>query len=389
MDFRHDFRDAVFRKVEVQKTKLAKEHLNFLCQSDVTQTRLFESEFHQIKLRYEECDGALLLPYKHQVHIPPSGFFEHWAYRKDLTPIGIADHYKPILKGYRDHSALPTYPFKSMTSIEKKEGHYYYMGMLNPHYGHFIQEAITRFWLALQQPHLITKQTKFVFHPLTKLGPNFLDRLFETGLGEYFNALGIEKENIILVQKAMRFEHLIVPESSVAISDGNCYFGQGARQVWLHINKLMADSTSTQSSRKKLYLSRRAVKNPIQGRVLLNEKEVENYFKSIGFEIVVPEHMTQYQMQSLLRRTSVIAGNPGSGLQNSFFIPHTAKTLGLTCLPVMKINPGLNHQVHSDLICGHRSFAFCSDNVKTSKNKIEWSLDLNKLDSAMDTMLNA
>jgi hypothetical protein len=388
MDFRNDFRDAVYRQVQVEETKSAKDYINFLCKSDVSETRLYQSLFHKIKQRYEVCDGALLLPYKHHVHIPPSGFFEHWAYRKDLTPIHIADHYKPVLRGYRDHTALPSYPFKSMTSIQKMDGHFYYMGMLNPHYGHFIQEALTRFWLALSNPEMITKKTKFVFHPLTQLGPNFLDNLFESGLGAYFDAIGIKKENVVLANRAMRFERLIVPESSVAISDGNCYFGQGAREVWLHINKIMASKSKLSSGLRKLYLSRQAVKNPIQGRILLNEIEVEKYFESIGFDIVVPESLTQCEMQSLLSKAEIIAGNPGSGLQNSFFIPRSAKTLGLTCIPIMKINPGLNHQVHSDLTCGHRSFAYCSDIVNIGDKTIEWSIDINALDKVIENMLD-
>jgi capsular polysaccharide biosynthesis protein len=91
-------------------------------------------------------------------------------------------------------------------------------------------------------------------------------------------------------------------------------------------------------------------------------------------------------MQKVLSTTNFIAGSPGSGLQNSFFIPNPAKTLGITCLPIMKINPGINHQVNTDLICGHKTYGFntSSENIVQSSHSIEWKVPINELNKAIE-----
>jgi len=385
--------DPVKKRINerMEYSLLLKKHIKFICGSNISDTRLYRSEFTKFKPSYCIEDGALLLPYKETHHIPKSYFFEHWAYDKHLNPILIADHYKPVLKGYRDHSELPVYPFRANLPAEYMKGEYYYMGMLNPHYGHFIQEGVTRFWLALNKPNLINKKTKFVYHVFENFNKEQENKFLNSNMMEYLAVLGITKNNIVFVRKPTTFEHLIVPESAISISDGNCYFADESRQVWLHLNKLMAgyDNKNDLVNDKRIYLSRRAVKAPIQGRVLLNEEEVEAYFRSSGFDIVVPEDLSQVEMQKVLSTTNFIAGNPGSGLQNSFFIPNPAKTLGITCLPIMKINPGINHQVNTDLICGHQTFGYntSANNIVQKSNSIEWKVSIDNLNKRLAAIL--
>ena len=371
------YRNPVEKLVKAKAKVQAKDYLNMLSDTDLTDTRMYNSTCTLFDSQYAIYNNALLLPYSENVHIPQDRFFEHWAYDEHLNPITMANHYKPVLKGYRDHSMIPHYPFKQQVHKSVEQGPHYYMGLLNPHYGHFIQEAITRFWLALEKPNFITNNTKFVFHVFDNAGSNLLDTLFASGLGAFFEALGIKKQNILLVQKPMLIQQLIVPETAIAISDGDCFMSDGARKVWMHVNQQMSETTSIAPS--KIYLSRAAVKRPIQGRVLVNEQEVEQYFKQQGFKIVIPEQLTQHEMQSVLSNARVIVGNPGSGLQNSFFIPKPISTLGLTCKPIIQINPGLNHQIHTDIVCGHKTYGYCSDDYEVGNNFIHWKIDVNDL----------
>ncbi|MCP4058835.1 MAG: glycosyltransferase family 61 protein [Pseudoalteromonas sp.] len=376
-----DYKNPVEKIVDAKATFRARDYLNVISDTDLSDTRMYNSKNVLFNSRYSKHESALLLPYRYNTHIPADRFFEHWAYDNSLSPIFIADHYKPILKGYRDHSLIPEYPFKNVGDIEFNAGQYYYMGMLNPHYGHFIQEAITRYWLALDKPSLNSTDTKFVFHPFANAPANLIDTLFSSGLGDFLKALGIAKHNIVLVDKPMIFESILIPESSIAISDGDCFLSDKARLVWKYVNAQMAGIP--EQAQTKIYLSRAAVKKPIQGRVLLNEREVEDFFARSGFEIVIPEHLTQTQMQQKLRTAKVIAGNPGSGLQNSFFIPNSATTLGLTCKPIIQINPGLNHQVHTDIICGHKTYAYCSESFDVGERHIHWKIDLKDLNERL------
>ncbi|GMQ47923.1 glycosyltransferase 61 family protein [Vibrio sp. 10N] len=386
-----NYQDPVARRVKHDYSLKLKDHITPICGSDISDTRLYQSSFTKFTPRYQIEDNVLLLPYNESYHIPSSGFFEHWAYDKHLNPILIADHYKPVLRGYRDHSQVPIYPFRKNLPKTYLSGSYYYMGMLNPHYGHFIQESITRIWLALKKPGILQENTKFVFHVFSNFTKEAEDKFFQSNLMEFCHALGLQRENITFVREPTIFEHMVIPESSISVSDGNCYLSDEAKHVWNTINRNMSNSNNSGSNppNKKIYLSRKAVKNPIQGRILENEGEVERFFEISGFDIVTPELLTQKEMQTILSETSFIAGNPGSGLQNSFFIPHAATTLGLTCLPIMRINPGLNHQVNTDLICGHRSLGYCTpdDLISVSSNEIKWRIDIENLERSLELYL--
>jgi hypothetical protein len=393
IDMNREYWDPVKRRVNnnIVYNLPLKNHIEFLCKSDISDTRLYRSHFTKYKPTYCIEENVLLLPYNENIHIPKSGFFEHWAYDKNLAPLLIADHYKPVLKGYRDHPSVPVYPFRANLPKNYLKGDYYYMGMLNPHYGHLIQEGITRFWLALDKPNLVNKNTKFVYHTFNDFDREKQEKFFNSNMMEYLNILGIHRENIVFITQPTTFENIIIPESGISISDGNCYLTDECRKVWLHVNKRLAgyDNKNSIDNKDRIYLSRRAVKTPIQGRVLINEDQVEHYFRSIGFDIVTPEDLSQKEMQKILSTTNFIAGSPGSGLQNSFFIPNPAKTLGITCLPIMKINPGINHQVNTDLICGHQTFGYAtsSDNIFEKDSSIEWKLSLDHLNQCIEKIL--
>jgi len=380
--------DPVGRRVKAISREAAK---NLICLHGETntfyQTRMMESTFTEFSPQFEEHNDALLLPYMSSYHIPKGGFFEHWAYTKELNPIVLADHYKPILTGYKDHSMLPVYPFKKKYSVKKYNGVFYYMGMLNPHYGHFIQESLTRFWLALQDPSLINKHTKFVFHVMANSSAYLLDEIYNKSIFQYLEALGISKEQVVFVREPSSFERIIIPESSIAISDGDCYMSKEARSVWLFLNQKMTESLVSlpMLPSKKIYISRSAVKNPIQGRVLVNEADVEASLKKRGYTVIIPEVYNQQEMQAILSGAEFIVGAPGSGLQNSFFIPNEAITLGLTTEAIVKINPGLNHQIHTDKICGHKTHAYIADMVVSGEAKgMNWVIDIKDLEGMMD-----
>ena len=367
------FKDCVERNVEVAYKLKAKDYLNY-CGENINDTRMMESKFTCFNPKYRIVENVLLLPYSEPYHIPSSGFFEHWAYDKYLNPIMIANHYKPILKGYKDHDFLPSYPFKNFKS-KKIAGNYYYMGMLNPHFGHFIQESITRFWLALEKPNLLNTKTKFVFHVLKNFNK---EAFFNSNLTQFLTALGMTKNNIIFVQEPIVLESVIIPESGISISDGNCYLSEQSKKVWNYVNHSMTDinkKSVANITSGKVYLSRSKVKNPIQGRVLTNEAELECNLLKLGFNIVNPEDYDQNEMQAILNKTKVIAGAPGSGLQNSFFIPHTATTIAFTTKPIIAINPGLNHQIHTDLICGNKTNAIIAKH-DVAQTKMSWSIDV-------------
>ena len=55
----------------------------------------------------------------------------------------------------------------------------------------------------------------------------------------------------------------------------------------------------------------------------------------------------------------------------------------------MKINPGINHQVNTDLICGHQTYRYNTslDNIHQTSNSIEWKISIDNLDKCIEGIL--
>ena len=83
-------------------------------------------------------DKAYLLPFVAPQQVPQSRVLEHVVFDKDLNPVPLANHIKAFYNGYEDHPDLPTYPDLEESDFEHIRGTSYYMGLLLPHFGHFI-----------------------------------------------------------------------------------------------------------------------------------------------------------------------------------------------------------------------------------------------------------
>lgn len=378
--------DSVSRQVDKAFTLDIKNVPVNIAGIDFKGTRSESSKHTVFYPKVRQYEGGLFLPYLHKFHIPSNLLYEHVAYDSKLNPIILTNHLKPTAIGYKDHPLLPVYPFKSYKPVQKMKGDFYYMGLMNPHYGHLILESLSRYWAALKQPLLIDKATKFVFHIVGAHKDGALDYLFSGFRLPYLSALGITRDNIIIVDKPMEFERITVPQAPVAISDGDCFSSQEVVSFWRFLNEKLASAYNCSSGvgPNKIYLSRRSVKNPIQGRTLLNETEVESFFEGAGFTIVAPEELDSIEQKHfILNHARYIASHPGSGLLNSIFMKPGAHVLGLSCKPVLKYNPGLNHQIHMDIACNHKTFYYLSKLHSTNEDNLTWSVSINDIEQSL------
>ena len=151
-----------------------------------------------------------------------------------------------------------------------------YGGMIFNHFGHMLAESLARMWYFLENPHC---SYKFVFVGSGKI--TFL---------EFFTMLGMQKDNIILINEPTRFEAIIIPEQSTYLFSG---FTNKAMMVYDFIR----DSV-TPSYNKKIYLTRTQL--PIKDTI--NEEFFENYYRAQGYEIISPEKL------SIREQISVLAG---------------------------------------------------------------------------------
>ena len=207
-----------------------------------------------------------------------------------------------------------------------------YLGHYTGHYGHFLLETLSRFWVFLERSEISKKYDNFVFHPFLHKMPSPA-RYSPAKIS--FECFGIDLSKIIFLNRPTCFEEISVPKSCFNINfsvDGKM------RTVY---NKIQEHGVGLRSSdfgwvkrllgwpktgALKIYLSRRKAKGY---HPMLNEVEVEKIFSEAGFKVLHPELWSFEQQLALYQRAEVIAGVEGSALHNSVFMNTGSKVISL------------------------------------------------------------
>ncbi|MCF7971120.1 MAG: glycosyltransferase family 61 protein [Methylococcaceae bacterium] len=307
---------------------------------------------------------------------------EHVAYDDCLNPIYDANFLRPDRIGYTDHSALPCYPdfSNSISKIRVIDGTVIYLGTFIFHYGHFILESISRI-----KEGLSVNGVKFAFHIQSHFNrEKVLLRLKSGYWMDYFNALNIDINEIIFIDEPILFENIKISSQSLILSYKNCYISNEARLSGRYINDIMKNNYNGdfKISSEKIYLSRAST--PTSKRKLINEVIVENYFFQKGFKIVRPEELSsEYEKHFILSNAKIIAGVPGSGLLNTFFVPEGSITIALEQSEIPSV--ALNHQIQVDFSCGHSTYVYFSDKKENIEGVVHWSIDVQDLDDKLQS----
>ncbi len=339
-----------------------------------------------------DVDGAYLFPFVAPQQVPQSRIIEHVVYDHELNPVTIANHIKAFYNGYEDHPDLPAYPFSKNTILEHIPGTSYYMGLLLPHFGHFILEVITRLWCRLKDEE--KKLSKFIFHIVGQRDEEGIKQnLFGGYWKAYFDAFGITPDNFVVANRPLHCDNLIVPQCALSIGvyrAPDCFLSKDAVRVWRETHRRIIDSTphtDQNSAYERIYISRRKVENPFQGRLLENEEDIEQLLMKKGFHILYPEDIkSEAEKHVILSQCRTLTALSGSGLMNSVFLPKGSKVLQIISDQINRGLPGLEQQISIDTLCEHHSYVYYQDDY-VSDTKKSARIDLRPFESAIDSFL--
>jgi len=183
----------------------------------------------------------------------------------------------------------------------------YYAGNIMKHYGHFITEGLSAYWLMDG-----VSFDYFAVHPFI-WGPEIPEFARQA-----FSRMGVDVERIRIISKPTRFETLIIPD-----------------RLWLMNKSVNAEYRKTISKIKKryqrpkpglkLYLSRAEIRR----RAVPNERAMEEVFREAGFVVIQPQNFTFGSQLELFGQASIIAGLAGSALHNVIFCPRGTATISV------------------------------------------------------------
>lgn len=252
---------------------------------------------------WEEVADAFATPNKLD---PQKGTLSGCIYRSDGSKVDLSERFGGhggdwFVSANAAQTEIPG-------GIRQIPGRSLYLGhLMSRHYGHFITETLSTFWIFEECG--ADNFDCFVFHsfwgpaPLRPYARHCLERF------------GIDPERIVLVDvEPMRFERLIVPERLFRI---NHSADLRLRHVY---RRLTAPMRSTSAPDRRVYLSRRGLDTRLLRRTIANEIRVEALFRTAGFEILFPETLSFSDQLEIYSRSQILAGISGSALHNSLFL---------------------------------------------------------------------
>ncbi len=205
------------------------------------------------------------------------------------------------------------------SDVQFLSGRSIYLGHIMTHYGHFILETLSTFHPLIED----NAYDYFVFHAF--------DRQIDTHqlpqfIVEAFQSFGISLEKIIIVDRLLQFESLLVSKRLVKL---NHSIQADMLDVYKHLSEsLFIQNHNRENKRQlKLYLSRVKNSHKSINRAILNEIVIEELLKQRGFTIVYLESLSIRKQLEILNQAELIVGFSGSALHNCVFLRRSTQLI--------------------------------------------------------------
>lgn len=183
--------------------------------------------------------------------------------------------------------------------LQELEGTWYHLdNEFRGHFGHLMTEQLSRMW-AWDWVKERWPETK----ALVTLNRG---RGLSSWELEIYEAAGIGRDDIVLIEQPARVEQLVAPSPMLC----NHYFVHPEiATTWRRVGESLAAESTRTDFGKRIFCSR-----SIRKRTCHNRAEVEQLFAAHGFDIVFPEEHSVPDQVAMFRHAEVIAGFAGSGL---------------------------------------------------------------------------
>jgi hypothetical protein len=194
------------------------------------------------------------------------------------------------------------------------EGLYQYGGFLNPHYGHFIINSLSRLWLHGESE---AHSTKILWH-----GPGSPEAWFKIPfIKAIFQSLGLYENKFVVLEKPTVIPRLLIPHPSFQEQHYvHRAFGKVCQSVGKNIVQAsMITKGALEKNSRPVYLSKAALTSGV-GRIS-NEPLIVEILRNAGIDIVFPEQVSFSDQIRLFAERSNICGIAGSAMHTQAFWP--------------------------------------------------------------------
>ena len=185
-----------------------------------------------------------------------------------------------------------------------------FLGNAYPHFGHFLMEHLNRAWGAVRAGKA---GMKYIFIDNTGVGA-------KSWLFDFMAMLGIQKSDVVILDKTTRFKRIFVPNQTMNISGNWCM-----PEFILPFQK-MRDNVKAENVYERVYVSRAKLDGTMR---VHNEEKVQQIFEDNGFKVIYPETMPLDQQAAVIGNCRMLAGCAGSALHLSVFMKPSGRVIQL------------------------------------------------------------
>lgn len=176
-----------------------------------------------------------------------------------------------------------------------------FLGNAYHHFGHFIIEHLNRAW-GIEKIH--RDNIKYVFVDNKNIGA-------KSWLFDFTDMLGIVRDDVIILNKSMRFKNVYIPTQSLNNS-GNMWAPE-----FKDAFDVMRENVAANQVYERVYVSR--AKLPDNMRTY-NEEKIQKVFERNGFHVIYPETLPLHQQVAIIGNCKCLAGCAGTALHMGLFM---------------------------------------------------------------------
>jgi hypothetical protein len=211
--------------------------------------------------------------------------------------------------------------------LVKSNSPYFFIGEINPHFGHFLVESIARLWPLLHLSRAFTGN--FLY-----FGQNSASALLNKGfIKSIFGVFSLNTEDFVAYRKPCRLKNVFIADPAFEIRlQGSPLFRQSMQHIGDTLASDLADINNTNQT--PLYLSKSKLTKGLSG--IVNETAIEDCLRKKGVDIWYPETVDLPTQIRELSSRKYIVGSVGSAFHTLIFCPGNKIISG--CVLGKKVN---------------------------------------------------
>ena len=271
------------------------------------------------KLTIRSVPNAVILPYRRCSHSTGLG--------------GVLDKNGGFIESSYLHGGLfehgGPYDFDKST-IVRSEDRVVYFGYYLPHWGHFLIDCLGRMW-PFAEPNSQIGDYKIAY--ISNSCEGMYDNCYK-----FFEALGICRQRIILVDKPTQFKEVVIPDVDYTAEPNRVFAPQYLQLYDSVVNNILSKHNVAEVEKKfgsidKVYFTRSKFRGSKSREVGL--QIIDKVFKNGGYNIIAPEKLSLAEQVLIWNNARHIACINGTIPLNVIFHIQESKPLTLIVLNKM------------------------------------------------------